>query len=238
MEKQKTEAQAMIPAPIVTPAVTPEEALQAWKKYEALKAKIVTENDVQKIQGKDFLKKSYWRKIATFFNLSLECVAEERVLSGEVVIYSLTYKAIAPNGRFSYGDGACASDEKGLDKTEHNTRAIAHTRAFNRAVSNLVGGGEVSAEEMPVESSPSTKKQSPEPQEPHGIIGDIIPFGKYKGQTLEQIYEVNSQYFNWLLRQNWFKEDKWDELRDKVEMFLDDRRPPEEISDDPESAPY
>jgi hypothetical protein len=32
--------------------------------------------------------------------------------------------------------------------TEHNVRAHAHTRAFNRAVSNLVGFGEVSAEEM------------------------------------------------------------------------------------------
>jgi hypothetical protein len=32
--------------------------------------------------------------------------------------------------------------------TEHNIRSHAHTRAFNRAVSNLVGFGEVSAEEI------------------------------------------------------------------------------------------
>ena len=32
--------------------------------------------------------------------------------------------------------------------TEHNVRGHAHTRAFNRAVSNLVGFGEVSAEEV------------------------------------------------------------------------------------------
>lgn len=32
--------------------------------------------------------------------------------------------------------------------TEHNVRSHAHTRAFNRAVSNLVGFGEVSAEEL------------------------------------------------------------------------------------------
>jgi len=32
--------------------------------------------------------------------------------------------------------------------TEHNVRSHAHTRAFNRAVSNLVGFGEVSAEEV------------------------------------------------------------------------------------------
>ena len=34
------------------------------------------------------------------------------------------------------------------DATEHNVRSHAHTRAFNRAVSNLVGFGEVSAEEV------------------------------------------------------------------------------------------
>jgi hypothetical protein len=42
--------------------------------------------------------------------------------------------------------------------TEHNVRSHAHTRAFNRAVSNLVGFGEVSAEEIEkdthVESQP------------------------------------------------------------------------------------
>jgi hypothetical protein len=30
----------------------------------------------------------------------------------------------------------------------HNIRSTAETRAFNRAVSNLVGGGEVSADEI------------------------------------------------------------------------------------------
>ena len=34
------------------------------------------------------------------------------------------------------------------DATEHNVRGHAHTRGFNRAVSNLVGFGEVSAEEV------------------------------------------------------------------------------------------
>jgi hypothetical protein len=34
------------------------------------------------------------------------------------------------------------------DATDHNVRSHAHTRAFNRAVSNLVGFGEVSAEEV------------------------------------------------------------------------------------------
>ena len=38
--------------------------------------------------------------------------------------------------------------ELSTQATEHNVRSHAHTRAFNRAVSNLVGFGEVSAEEV------------------------------------------------------------------------------------------
>ena len=42
--------------------------------------------------------------------------------------------------------------------TVHNVRGHAHTRAFNRSVSNLVGFGEVSAEEMGRESAPQRAK--------------------------------------------------------------------------------
>jgi hypothetical protein len=49
--------------------------------------------------------------------------------------------------------------EKGRKNTLHNTRSTAETRAFNRAVSNLVGGGEVSAEEVYTEDLGETKPQ-------------------------------------------------------------------------------
>lgn len=39
--------------------------------------------------------------------------------------------------------------------SEHNIRSHAHTRAFNRAVSNLVGFGDVSAEEMDRDDAPA-----------------------------------------------------------------------------------
>src|SRR5262245_14225214 len=40
------------------------------------------------------------------------------------------------------------------EATEHNVRAHAHTRAFNRSVSNLIGFGEVSAEAVSLEYIP------------------------------------------------------------------------------------
>ena len=163
----------MVPAPmgIVRPAVTPAEAVEAWNEYQALKAAIVTPDDVQNIQGKDFLKKSYWRKIRTFFNLQVEIIKEERIIDERdgVVHFSILYRATDhKTGCFADGDGACSSDEKGLDKTFHNNRATAHTRAFNRAVSNLVGGGEVSAEEVLVNASDNKPSASsaPPPQPP------------------------------------------------------------------------
>lgn len=142
---------------IVMPAVSPEEAVEAWNAYQALKRKIATPDDVQTIQGKEFYKKSYWRKIATFFNLSVEVVEERKEELENNVVYHFTQKAIAPNGRFAFGVGSCDLLEKGRRNTIHNARGTAETRAFNRAVSNLVGGGEVSAEEITeVDSHPQT----------------------------------------------------------------------------------
>jgi len=133
---------------IVMPAVSPQEAVDAWKAYQALKREIATSDDIQTIQGKEFFKKSYWRKMATFFNLSVEIVEEQKEELDNNVVYHFTQKAIAPNGRFAYGVGSCDLLEKGRRNTIHNARGTAETRAFNRAVSNLIGGGEVSAEEI------------------------------------------------------------------------------------------
>lgn len=134
---------------IVMPAVTPKQFIEAYKEYEQLKKALTTKNDIQIIQGNEFLKKSYWRKIATAFNLSVEITDEHKEVIGENnIVYHFTQKATAPNGRFTYGTGSCDRMEKGRPNTIHNTRSTAETRAFNRAVSNLVGGGEVSAEEI------------------------------------------------------------------------------------------
>lgn len=111
------------------------------------------------------------------FNLQVECTSERRVQYDDDWGYEVTYRATAPNGATADGDGSCMASEKIVYKktwvdgkkvptrdrdgnlvvdkeatsqnaTVHNTRSHAHTRAFNRAVSNLVGFGEVSADEI------------------------------------------------------------------------------------------
>lgn len=144
---------------IVMPAVTPKQFVEAWKEYQQLKKELTNKEDIQLIGGNKFLKKSYWRKIATAFNLSVEITEEHKeVLGDNNIVYHFTQKATAPNGRYTYGTGSCDRLEKGRMNTIHNTRTTAETRAFNRAVSNLVGGGEVSAEEITSEEASQTSQ--------------------------------------------------------------------------------
>ena len=145
---------AVYQAPAQTPGFllplgSAQEARAAIQAYEALKSAIVQPDDVQVIQGRKFLKKSFWRRVAACFGLSLELVSEERLILDGRLAYRATYRAIAPNGRTMDSDGMCSTAEQGHGGwPEHNVRATAHTRAKNRAISDLVGGGEVSAEEM------------------------------------------------------------------------------------------
>lgn len=175
---------------IVRPAVTVEEALQTWTEYKELRRRLIEPADIQKIQGRDFLRKSYWRKLEKFFNLRLELRSEsestlqalirripkKRKIKGQweeyqaleveyfpigtslelkpneesrvTIVHSCVYRAIAPNGVFVDADGTCDCWEKGYASSIHNVRATASSRAKNRAISDLVGGGELSAEEM------------------------------------------------------------------------------------------
>ena len=78
----------------------------------------------------------------------------------------------APNGRAAIGDGSVFAIETARrdvsDKwatlpaqaTEHNIRSHAVTRATNRAISNLCGFGEMSAEEADQDDAPTIRRPS------------------------------------------------------------------------------
>jgi hypothetical protein len=148
------------PVQMIRPLATPDEALEAWQAFQLLKAKLVTADDIQPVQGKNAIKKSGWRKIAAAFGLDTELVSEERIPSpnGPGFTVETTVRATAPNGRHADGVGSCDTGEsrfrKNSDHIEHDVRSTAYTRACNRAISDLVGGGEVSAEEMRADAAP------------------------------------------------------------------------------------
>lgn len=145
--------------PTPLPVFTGHQMSQAITAYRELQRALDQSmpDQIMDIQGKKFRKKGYWRSVATAFNLRVECVKEERVTrdptadAGPDWGWLVTYRATAPHGRFADGDGACFASEKNrgrMSATEHNVRSHANTRAYNRAVSNLVAFGEVSAEEV------------------------------------------------------------------------------------------
>lgn len=139
--------------------------LDAFKDYQELQRGLdaAMPEALITIQGRVFRRKPYWRAVARAFNLSVEQVSEGNIGSMDEKMqwgFSAVYRATAPNGAHADGDGACMAKEKYSQKkgwseaTVHNVRSMAHTRAFARAVSNLVGFGEVSAEEIDKDAPP------------------------------------------------------------------------------------
>lgn len=138
--------------------------------YQEVCKALLDKSDYQniKINGKPkpFKKKSAWRKIATAFNISDDIVEKEIIRDDNYQIISATFvvRATAPNGRYGHGTGSCSIFDKINNKdleqpsnfelrkrfsnAENDVIGTAHTRAKSRAISDLVGMGEVSAEEM------------------------------------------------------------------------------------------
>lgn len=139
---------------------------------ETIKA-LLTPEDYQAIAGKDFKKKSAWRKLATAFRISDEVIDEKLEFdeTGQIVSARYRVKATLPNGRSTEGVGVCTIYDKiryhpsakydadtetpsnfilrgRFSNAEHDVPSTAHTRAKNRAISDLIGAGDVSAEEM------------------------------------------------------------------------------------------
>ncbi len=150
---------------MIRPLATPDEALDAWQAFQSLKAKLITADDTQHVSGKDRITKSGWRKIAAAFGIDTELVQEARFPkeNGSGFVVECVVRAIAPNGRHADGVGSFDSTERRMAHPEHDVRATAFTRACNRAISDLVGGGEVSAEELKAEAAPAlTREQASE----------------------------------------------------------------------------
>ena len=194
---------------------------------------------LMEIQGKKFRKKNYWRAIATAFNLTVRLVSEERTEVGDDWGYLVVFTAMAGNGRSTDGDGSCfASEKKGAQGTVHNVRAHAHTRAYNRAVSNLVGFGEVSAEEMMQEKSQGLAtpprstggRKVTEPQRRR-----MYKLGSLAADRLEVPAEQVDEYAKAMIRDLGFESSKdltreaYDTLCNKLEaLTLNDLVPPTE----------
>jgi len=138
-------------------------AVKAQKNFESLvEALLDKKTDYQ--GGKK--KKSAWRKLARAFNISDEKICDKIIRDENHQIISAYFevKAILPNGRYGIGIGDCSifdkikADDiempsnfelrKRFTNAEHDVIATAHTRAKSRAIADLIGAGEVGADEL------------------------------------------------------------------------------------------
>jgi hypothetical protein len=128
---------------------------------------------------------------------SIDRAPDGSPLSAETVI-----RAVAPNGQYGDGDGYCSISEftgkRGNDpKLENSMRATATTRAKNRAIADLVGMGEVSAEEVtgggnaPQEAGPPhgprmTRRRSSRPTRSSRSLATVVAPNRRTGQIKKE----------------------------------------------------
>lgn len=176
--------------------MSPDAARQAMAKYQELTSAMLVDEDWQRIPSGKFVKRSGFQKIASGYGVSTEIVSEtvERDSGGKPLRAHAVVRATHPNGRHADGSGSCSVDESrfrtpsGRAKAEHDISATAATRATNRAISNLVGFGQVSAEEVDGTGS------APSPALPYGPEGDDESDAKATAIVAE-LYPIDGETF-------------------------------------------
>jgi len=131
---------------------------------EFIDAALDKNDDIIKIEGKDYLLKSAWRKLAFCTRISVKLIGKgEKIYgrdkSGEYYIWTFKAKAVDRDGREVISSGSCSSrdpffarkDGKLRPSDEINESDIYNTavsNAISRAISDLIGFGKVPGEEM------------------------------------------------------------------------------------------
>jgi len=174
------------------------------EQFHAMKSSLAS-GETMKIGNKPYIKRNGWRMIAAGFNVNLELVKdnEGKVLHtriegeddiGKFYVHTYVARATLPNGKYAECEGACSSRDSFFGKAhgqwkplseidEADIIATAQTVAYNRAISDLVGGAEVSAEEMMGKESVSFKKPPPSPEPETAITDEVI--AELEGEVIE-----------------------------------------------------
>jgi len=160
--------QRWIPAPLepVSPA---EKLAKSFHEFEELKRQILTPADTY--QGGDQavrIRKSGWRKLALAFGLSDEIVdeiQEKDEKDPKTWVWHVRVRVTSRAGRTVEGVSSCSTRERVFAHPDHDTHALAHTRAKSRAIADMLGAGDLIAEEFEEEPS-ATKESMPQKTQP------------------------------------------------------------------------
>ena len=149
-EEMKIVAKEQVPLEVLRPVGSNAQIIQAWQDFQALKSVLLTEDDwYSPTQGKQAIRKSGWRKMAVAFGLSDEIISEklEWDLDAKNWTWRITVRVTHRTGRTTEGVGACSTKEHKFVHAEHDTYAMAHTRAKSRAIADMLGAADQVAEE-------------------------------------------------------------------------------------------
>jgi len=143
---------------LIKPVASVDEIVSAWNQFEELKRRLLNKEDIALIPVKQngrllgykpFIKRSGWRKLATAFGLSYDIARSEKFDRKGYYVWRFWVRVIhLPSGRYVIDEGACSSIERNFSHGEADVMMTAETRAVSRAISNFVGGGALSGEEV------------------------------------------------------------------------------------------
>lgn len=149
---------------LVAPVCSVEESVRIFKEFEQAKSRVLSGNDVLWIgsdgrpaidgQGTPHIKRSGWRKLARFFGLSWDIENIEKITREHGgYMYKVRVRVWHPAGASVISEGIASSSDSFFTKggrkeaDEENIIMKAQTVAVNRAISDILGSGEVSGEE-------------------------------------------------------------------------------------------
>ena len=127
------------------------------KRYDTIqkiKSEILTADDFVDLKnGQKATRKSGWLKYAVAFGLSFEIISERKEIDPNNVksfTYYITVRCTDPTkSRTTEAVGSCTLNEKSTFSTEHIVRAMADTRATERAIIKMLGTNEKAADDLP-----------------------------------------------------------------------------------------
>ncbi len=158
------------PRDLVRPIASVDAIVEAFDRLQEIKRRLLVKDDFVDIGGKPVIRKSGLRKIKAAFGLDQKLLSEERRDLDEAGEFEYTAHVVvtAPNGTFVEAKSSCSTIEPfGIRQKESTrklikdpnrkvvpemivfaVRGMAQTRAYNRAISDLIGGIDTSAEEQ------------------------------------------------------------------------------------------
>ncbi len=113
----------------------------------------------RKAASTEYIKRSGWRKFALAFNLNIHVIEMEKDWEedtrGKYYVWNARVRVEHPAGKYVESIGVCSSrdpffakrGDRYIEPDEKNIKLKAQTVGINRGISDLIGGGVMSAEE-------------------------------------------------------------------------------------------